>query len=342
MNTNLGPDCPNATAELRDQCDDWSLPWSLQSVAYLFLILGVLDVTEMVLQFTVSGNGHLDPFGPIFILMGRGLLLKRETWRYWAVLTCWFVVAVVCIGFVVLLWLFASGSTMVEELITSKPGASRTIIAGVLAVGFFYVWPLYVLTRPTIVRLFWTATTRAATGPATPTARVFFGRWTFSLRAMLLLMTVAAFVSWRLSDNDFLYKVYHESMVTSKGDFLNGVELTFLRSRFSNQPDQLLYAVLAHDGPQFPGVAALHSARDSQSGWIELPNGRHFALPGRNQLYEIHDGRLYTCDERILWRELKDYMDTNPDRYDLESLLNHVWALRGSQGQPPEKREVEF
>jgi hypothetical protein len=152
MSTNLGPDFPNATADSDDQCDDSRVPWSLQAVACLFLILGVLAVTEMVLQFTVFGNVYVDPFGPVFILMGRGILLKRETWRYWAVLVCWFVVAGVCIGFVALLWLVVSGSTMVEELITSKPGASRTIIAGVLAVGLFYVWPLYVLTRPTIVR----------------------------------------------------------------------------------------------------------------------------------------------------------------------------------------------
>lgn len=59
----------------------------------MFLILGVLAVTEMVLQFTVIGNVYVDPFGPVFILMGRGLLLKRATWRYWAVLVCWFVAA---------------------------------------------------------------------------------------------------------------------------------------------------------------------------------------------------------------------------------------------------------
>ncbi len=59
MSTNLGADFPNATADPADQCDDSRLPWSLQSVACLFLILGVLDITEMVLQFTAGWLGSI-------------------------------------------------------------------------------------------------------------------------------------------------------------------------------------------------------------------------------------------------------------------------------------------
>lgn len=342
MNVSLGPESQNATADSRGQCDDSRVPWSLQSVACLFLILGVLDVTEWVLQFTVFGCVYLSPFGPIFILMGRGLLLRRETWRYWAVLICWFVVAIVCIGFVALLWLVVSGSTMVEELITSMPGALRKIMAGILAVGLFYVWPLYVLRRPTIVRLFRTATSKAGTGPTSRAARGFFGRWTFSLRALLLLMAIAAFVSWRLSATDVLYRVDHYSRVSSGSQTINQIEFAVRTNRISNDFGQLHYAVFAFDNSRLQGRVTVGSGRESQDAWLELPNGIRLALPGPQQLYEIQDGKGYTCDERITLSELEDYLAAKPTKYDLESLLNHVWALRGNQGKPPEKRAVEY
>lgn len=121
-------------------------PPSLRVLAWLFLVLGMLALFTTVNSF-LSGRPNLD-FNIIFMVVGYGLLQKKELWRKFAL----------ALSFVVFTfytsWLFFTLSG-IRPLPESLPTRDVVIYYtfSILA-SLTCVWAMWVLTRKNNVSLF--------------------------------------------------------------------------------------------------------------------------------------------------------------------------------------------
>ena len=336
------PNLPHRKVILSEHLNEGGFPWSLKVVGFAYILIGTLSMTEMVLELAVFGGGYVDVVGLLSILVGRGLLLWRETSRRWAVFLGAICLSAACCGLLVaILDVFAGSDTNVRAQFGPWSGGSRLAVVGATILGVFSVWQLYVLERPGIVRRFKAAqlerrTTHAGRMPTGPGRR-----WQFSLGSLLLLMLTAAFILARLTAEDVVYEVRHLTSTWSSGRVIHSVEYAVRSNRFSDQPDQLLYALLSSDNDRWTKHIFEVVGGTSNDAWINSPDGRRIALPADKQLYEIRQGGLSTRDDRITIDEFDDYLALRPTEWNLDSLLAHVWKRRELNAEQPVNSEDE-
>lgn len=320
------------TADPTELADFWRVPLSLKIVAFLYIVIGALSITEMVLQLAVFDGMYVDIFGLLSIFIGFGLLRWRETWRRWAVGFCWlfFVTAFLMIAMSV--WHLASESTRdMKVRIGPWEGGHGGAIAVALLIGAFFYWQIRVLRRPDILHRFKMSRlerfdARRAKSWAQP-----FGRWRFSLGSLFLLLTVAAFVLLRLTADDVLYESHHASNMSTNGSVLREVEYGVQTSRFFSRPDRLIYAVLSTNESNSTSNIRLWSRHESADAWLELPDGSEIHLPSDTQLYEIVDGELRTREERVTKAEFDDFLNSDPTDWSLDALVKHAKQMRATE-----------
>ena len=336
------PNLPGREVALSAHLDEGRFPLSLRVLGFSYILIGTLSIVEMVLQRAVFGGAYVDVVGLLTILIGRGLLLWRETSRRWAVFLRAFCLTTACCGLVVaILDVFAGSNTNLRAQFGPWSGGSRLAVVGAAMLGVFSVWQLYVLERPGIVRRFKAAQLERRNVPAGRMPTDPGRRWQFSLGSLLLFMLTAAFIVARLTAEDVVFEVRHLTHTWSNGGVIHSVEYAVRSNRFSDQPDQLLYAILSSDNDKWTKHIFEVVGGTSNDAWINSPDGRRIALPAERQLYEIHQGRLSTRDDRITIDEFDDYMALRPTEWNLESLLAHVRKKREVKAEQSVNSEDE-
>ncbi|NLE37072.1 MAG: hypothetical protein GX621_03510 [Pirellulaceae bacterium] len=286
-------------------------PLPLRIVAFLFILLGVLSATEIVLSL-IKGRFNLD-IGVLGIFIGRGLLRRSERWR-----SCgaWFVgFAFVMLGLGVLAYgvvrLLFSPSASVNVSVEPSPGV-------VVLVAIVAYWAFRVLRGP--------AAREWCSEPYVPDpAR---GRFQFTLRTMLLAMVVCSFVFARIStDNELIYERHANSGGSSRStpDGQTGIYYVSSPHRFLNKRPRLDYVVFDRSSKGQTGGRVLSHSPVTRSITI---NGATIDLSGKCQLHEIVDGAHTTSDRRVTMEELDAYLASQPDRYMLQDFLDFVDARR--------------
>lgn len=313
---------------------DWRPPWPLKFVAFLFILVGVLGVTDMLLKFFVFGGIHLDFVAILALLIGRGLLRWREGWRKSAVFFTWlFLLGTGVMSVTSSLGILFRGKWGTEVGIGSwRVGAWLVPVIGAALSGIA-IWMLRVLGRPDVVwhfknRMLALQLGNIEQGTWNPL------RWRFSLGSMFLATAVIAFVLARVTADDILYEeTHHLKNARGSGRQVHGVEYGVRTSRFFDRPEELLYVVLSTDNSWRGHVNQPHGPRPHDA-WVQTPDGteRVFLSPAC-QLYEIVDGKLRTRDERVTKAELDDFIEKQPAEWSLDALVKRAEAVRKRQAK---------
>ena len=105
----------------------------------------------------------------------------------------------------------------------------------------------------------------------------------------------------------------------------------------SNELSFVFFEKGSIDPPNIPGIRRIVSREishqvgtktiiDKCEGWLIVDNysTKMIQLPTEKQLYEIKDGKLVSSDERVTLDQMKDYIESQPSDYSIESLLSYV------------------
>jgi hypothetical protein len=314
---------------------DWRPPRTLRFVAFLFILAGVLGVTEMFVQLYVFNSLDVDLFAILALLMGRGLLRWQEGWRKCAVFFTWMFLVVAGLMLVVSIVNILFGDKWgMETRVGSWRGPAwfAPFVGG--TIGGVAYWVRSVLQRPDIVWHFMHRQLALRLGKIRPGSWNPL-RWRFSLGSMFLATIVVAFILARLTADDVLYDTHHSINTSSSGGVTHGVEYGVRISRFGVEPDELLYVVLS-TGKHWSGPVQVAPLRER--AWLSSPStGEIISLPSDCQLYELIDGEIRSREERVTKAELNDFIATQPAEWSLDALVKHAEQMRtrGTQSGPP-------
>src|SRR5262245_61434126 len=130
-------------------------PRSLRIVAGIFMLSGILSITEMVLQWTVFQRFEINLLAIVWILTGWGLLRWRDGWRRWAVFVTWLMLIAAPMTAAMALANLCNATGKVQYWIGPIKG-SNPLVAMLAAVvlGLYAYWQLTILKRPDIVAKF--------------------------------------------------------------------------------------------------------------------------------------------------------------------------------------------
>ena len=287
-------------------------PLGLRIVAFLFILLGVLSATEMVLSL-VKGRFEFN-LGILGIFIGRELLRRSEGWRSCGVLLLglllfFLVLGLIIYGIVSISFPWSNG--------TGDVSLSMSLGATIAAIVVVF-WCFHVLRSKSSKA--WCAE------PYTPDPTR--GRYQFTIRSMLLAMVVCSFVFARISTDDNLF--YRnldgsDGKSSSTQDRCFDVEYFSSPRRYSNKPDRLdcviFFSWLKSQGNSSGGGCSPgHRTRTIDGVTVEMPNPF--------QLHEIVDGKHHTSNRRVTMEEFEAYLASSPKLYTLQGLLDFVDARR--------------
>jgi hypothetical protein len=313
---------------------DTRAPLSLRAIAYFYILLGTLGITETVLQLSVFEHFYVDIFGILAIFIGCGLLQWKERWRGWADMFAWLEILVAFLALGVSICDLATGRTMglKASLGPLQGGAGIGLLLG-LFLASFGGWKLHILNRPDIVERFrqesrapFLVDARYQTSPARQPFR-------FSLGSLFLITTLVAFVLLRLTDETVLYELDHQSRSTTRnGNSINSVDYGVRYPRFFSKQSYLAYAVFSRGlGDLSGGVSFHYSSVAATRAELRTPGGEIIPLPSKTQLYEIEGDILRTSDERVTLEEFETFMNSSTEDWSLDGLLAHARRMRETQ-----------
>jgi hypothetical protein len=294
-------------------------PTALRVIASVFILGGVLSITEMVLKWTVFQRIEIDLFAIVWILTGRGLLRWREGWRRLAVLvTC---LTVISVPLVAVLWFwdlcFGIGHVRYSRIGPIKGGPLVGTLAAVL-ISIYACWQLHILWRPDIVERF-----------RSPPAQSVRKPWQFSLGSLMIATVFVAFVMARISSDDVRYRIERGSL---NAFFNNGImywcDYGFRTDRFSNRRPELIWGVLFVDQR---GTQTSSLGRSGDTYYLELEDGTKFSLPAESQLYEVVDGHIVPHDGHVSLEEFKVFVSQARSDWSVNGLLEHARQMREKQ-----------
>lgn len=316
--------------------DSLQPPRSLRLLAFLYILFGMLGVTDAICRLLLISSIRFEVVIPILlILTGLGLLRWRNGWRLFALF---------------LSWLYFAGSSclvlvLTLDIVFGDRWNSRFSVGpwtagawlgpaygiGIAAVAF---WMTRVLSRPDIVRRFKNRQFRQYYDSTQPSSWNPL-RWRFSLGSMFLAMIIASFVLVRMNSADVWHETQHiaQSMsapiIGKNGMKLNRmVEYGVRTSRFGIGRKELTYAVLA--SWELSGVRRVQIRSSlSQPTRLRTTEGDPIELPGKHQLYGFVDGQLRTSDKRVTLAELQDFVERGPnDDWTIDALVRHAEEMR--------------
>jgi hypothetical protein len=279
-------------------------PLALRLIAYVFILAGVLGITEMIVRLLCSRGLIFDIGWLIWILTGRGLLRWRNGWRRWAVFCGW-------------LALIMALATVAIAILDMRFGLRHGPLSGIVAgtlLGLGAWWVMHVLQRPDIAERFRSPPALHARRP-----------WQFSLGTLMVAMVFVAFVAARVCSDDVRYRVAHHGprfVINSDGASARWTYGTRM-SRFWDRPPELLYAILHGENPPF----SVWQSSSGESG-LKSADGEEIELPRGNQLFELNEGRITPRDGRVSLEEFEDYLERGRANWSVEGLLEHARQMR--------------
>ena len=181
------------------------MPRSIKFIAYIFILTGLLGITEMILGLVVFRRLSVDIFSVIFVFIGRGLLYGRS--RDAAIFFSWLYLLA---GIVVFL-LGASNLCFgvpkgMQSHLGPLGGAPAALVAG-LAFGLYAYWQLRVLRR-------FDAEQRYHSTILTNEPQESNGerpRGQFTLANLLVAITIVGFILARICSDDVRYEIHTSS-----------------------------------------------------------------------------------------------------------------------------------
>lgn len=305
----------------------WQTPLPLKVVALLFILGGVLGLTEMLLGMLVHGSFAVNVFAILWLCMGIGLLRWHNGWRRGAILVAWLYLAMALVMVVI--------STL-EAVFRSRPGVEVSVFAwrvgpwapplvglGLAGVAF---WVYRVLSRPDIVWQFKNRHLAEQIAPGSTSWNPL--RWRFSLSSMFVATAVVAVVLLRMTTDEVRYVASFQTV--SNGGRM--AELGLRRSRFFGSSNELVYVVLSQDNPTRGGYVDSVRRNRSLEAYVRTHNGeQEVHLPAKNQLYEVVGNRIVSRNERVTKSEFDSFIAQPPAEWTLDALVKHAEKLRTSQ-----------
>lgn len=308
----------------------WQTPVQLKLVALLFILGGVLGLTETLLGALVHGSFAVNVFALIWLCFGIGLLRWHNGWRRGAIVVVWLYLVVALVKVVV---------TTIEFLSPPRPGIGTEVgifgrsvgpwvppLVGLGLVGVAF-WMYRVLSRPDIVWRFKNRHLAAQIAPGSITWNPL--RWRFSLGSMFVATAVVAVVLLRATTDEVRYVVSFQTI--SNGGRM--AELGLRHSRFFSSSEELVYVVLSQNNPTRRGHVDSVRGSLSLDVYLRTPDGRQVVrLPATPlQLFEIVNDRIHSRSERVTKSEFDSFMSQSPAEWTLDALVKHAEMLRANQ-----------
>jgi len=302
----------------------WRPPPSLRIVAFLFVLIGVLGVTQTILHLLVFRSFQTEVVLPIlFVCIGWGLLRWRNGWRRFALLSSWlYFVAACCVVLFSSLSLFFGGKWSTPTSVgpwTAGAWLAPTVGIGVGTLAF---WMVNVLNRADIK---WRFRNRQLAKQLDAIQRGSWNplRWRFRLESLFLATIVAALVAFQCKKDENWYLRHHSRMVWGNGAAARSIEFGTRTSRLFTGPAMLTYVVLSTGETSQSYVRPAHNERGTDAE-LSADDGQRISLPGSAQLYEVVAGNIRSRDERVTQDDIDDFIALQPADWSLDALVAHA------------------
>jgi hypothetical protein len=280
-----------------------SLPRSLRAIALFYVFLGTTAL--LFLLFSLLREEVRLDLSFLLIWLGIALLKRSEGARWWGALIAWFLAG----GGGLFLVISLATSLPLEWRIEGKfvmpaPRWAVALLGGaVLVLGLSVALALRRLARRGLFRV--------------PRGIALDRRSRLQVLAAMaasLVLSAAGVIWWRsIPDAE------DEGWTINKGP-----ERLFFVGH-GTRCGKLAYVVFA----RAEGYLS-HPIRRGRPGeaYLEKPDGTRILLPGEHQLYEVSNGILRSSDRRVSREELEAFLDSHPEEYTLDALLEFVEGLR--------------
>ena len=304
---------------------DRSFKLQVRGIAYAYIVLGSLGVTEALLELIVLGSISLDGFSVLAIFIGRGLLRWKEGSRHGALLFAG--LGIFGAGVASLFLAIACYGLLVPNEVSKNLSVSSGWIPLILVIAFSIAWSMWqikLLAGSFAYDFFSAERARLA-------EQLAKRKWQFSLREGLLLVTLVVFLLARAFSGDIRYETRAMTNSITDGGAIAGLEYGVKFDRYKVRPVDLAYIVFSRAiGSWSPcvktGGGSSHFKRDTL--YIETSDGTRIALPAEHQICEIIDGTLVWHDLRVTFDEFNEFQRPSHHHYKFAEFAEFVQQLR--------------
>jgi hypothetical protein len=296
--------------------EDVQVPLDVKAVAVVFIFVGSASVGAMAASLVFADALVLD-FNFLLILLGVALLRLSDTARAIAAFLAGLSLVLLFVGVPILLAVGGgSGGTIrvFGRPIGSTPPLLGYVALALMAIGLLLIYRT-VHRRP-VRKLF------RAGDKETPE----IGRGTKAaiVCAVVLALFINAAGAWvYLSVDPQHHGFTNSGSVKKEGEAVPVVRDVHWGYRWG----KLAYVVFRTATGEAGSTARLKSTFWTDScgtAALKKPDGSVIPLPADNQLHEIIDGEYRTSGTRVTREQFEAFLDSNPDRYTIETLLSFV------------------
>jgi hypothetical protein len=308
---------------------NWRAPRSLSFVAFLFILFGVLGVSDMLLHWLMHGGLYFNLLAILLLFTGRGLLRWQNGWRICAIVISGL------IGVGGIFDVFMAGHELIAPPDASwnwTPGSwmgpGEALLLG-LAICAFVAWQLHLLNRRDIVWRFKNRDLARHLGDGRRSWNPL--HWRFSLQSMFMATIIAAIVMIQLRNDELWHHWHHGHLSWGSGTTAHNIEFGTRTSRLFGGPEVLTYVALSNGEGSQSGFGYVqtniggHGINAQLSTHDQKENIR---LPGNEQLYEVIDDHIRSRSERVSKDVLDDFVALHPADWSLDALVEHAQWMR--------------
>ncbi len=279
-------------------------PIAIRLIAWALIVLGTLSISEVLVQFFVYSHFFLD-FNVLLVPIGRGLLLRSETSRWWTSFFLGFGSFGVFIGLAANIYYY-----FFEQPDSLTLGLGLLPCAVLFAV-FGWAWKESCSEKTRK----WFTSKPLAVEKRKP--------FQFRLSTMLLCTTLLAIVC-AAHRKDIVYQpteIHSEVRGTWEG--MASVTYALHRHRWGGEPVVVVFVVIEKmfGHRPFSSCVASRTSTGRVSATLHVPEGRTIQLPGEMQLYEINDGVFRALPGEVTIQQLEAYLDQSWDDLSIDGLL---------------------
>ena len=326
-----------AADDLDPSLDTWRLPISLRIVAFLFVLVGILSIVDVILHWLLLRQIHLN-LGCLLVFVGWGLRRWSEAARGWAVFLTWTALVLL------LLWVLLASYVALGGALSPNSHVSGVNLSGLLfgtASISYLVWQLWVLKRRDIV---WKFNNLRLAPRLHRRGRTWWNpqTWQFSLESMFLATVVVAFViivvqSRELWWND-RYQTQHSR--SADGSEMRRADSIIAVHRFFDRPDELRCLLLTRADNVGHSISGRTINSSDGQLIMHFPDGKEIVLNGGHQLYQIDNGELRHSDKRVAQIEFEKYVESRPTDWSIEALVKFAELRRAGNIENVKKSDT--
>ena len=299
-------------------------PRLVRVLAYLLWLSAAISAWNLLLRVVLGRDFMLDVGILLSAFAALGFLHARKGWRTFAVVISWFSVTVFAGAAVYIAYTLAIGDSagrlrifgmstnefcvFGSRAVRNAQVAAIAVFALGAALSLLFLW---LLRRPAVREWF-----------RQPSyLRVVLTR---SAKRMLVLVAFLGVIPAGLGLlPHYLIPKPVDTAISGMSRESNGLRCAAYGYRFN----RLAYVVFVEKPP---GESLSSPVRKWDRAILQVPGGETIELPNATQLYEIVDEEIRTRPERVTREEFEAFLDSNPDRYTIEALLDFV----GSRPKP--------